>query len=198
MKQAADALRSGTPQELDGAAETQMARDLDRLADALASAVRPADAESQKLTGQRAQAEALRAEIDRLSAAMKQATNSSELTKLRDQYARQLQQVEQFVDQLKREDPSLAAGGVGVTFEGQGMTLSAPGTEAFKQDFAKWDDLRVKAADALAKAESSIDQRLQVNDSKDRLAAGADDRPPAAYQTQVNSYFKALADRKKP
>ena len=31
----------------------------------------------------------------------------------------------------------------------------------------------------------------------DRLAVGVDDRPPAGYQDQVDSYFKSLAGRKK-
>ena len=40
----------------------------------------------------------------------------------------------------------VSSGGSGFTFEGQGMTLSAPGTEAFKQDFARWEQLRQQAS----------------------------------------------------
>ena len=39
---------------------------------------------------------------------------------------------------------------------------------------------------------------LQTRQAKDRLAAGADDKPPAGYQQQVDSYFKAIAGKKKP
>ena len=77
------------------------------------------------------------------------------------------------------------------------MTLSAPGTEAFKQDFAKWEQLRQQATLLLGQAESSLSQRLQVQLARDRLAAGAGDRAPAAYQQQVDQYFKALAIQKK-
>ena len=77
------------------------------------------------------------------------------------------------------------------------MTLSAPGTEAFKQDFAKWDDLRRQATRALDEAESSLSKKLQAQEAKDRLAAGVDDRAPAQYQKQVDSYFKAMASKKK-
>jgi hypothetical protein len=78
------------------------------------------------------------------------------------------------------------------------MTLSAPGTEAFKQDFAKWEELRKQATQALERAESSISRKLQAQQSRDRLAVGVDDTPPAAYQQQVDSYFKALATKAKP
>ena len=78
------------------------------------------------------------------------------------------------------------------------MILGAPGTEAFKQDFAKWDDLRRQATQALESVESSLSKRLQAKESRDRLAAGVDDKAPPAYQKQVDSYFKAIAGKKKP
>ena len=99
---------------------------------------------------------------------------------------------------MRREDPSFAQGGAGFTFEGQGMTLSAPGTEAFKQDFARWEKLRNQATEVLARAETAISKRLQAKEARERLASGADDKPPAAYEAQVNSYFKALAERTRP
>ena len=71
--------------------------------------------------------------------------------------------------------------------------MSAPGTEAFKQDFSKWDALRKQATQALERAESSLSKRLQTKASRDRLAAGVEDAAPASYQQQVDSYFKALA-----
>jgi hypothetical protein len=121
----------------------------------------------------------------------------TDLQRLRDEYARRLREAEDLVRQLRREDPSLSQSGEGFTFEGQGMTLSAPGTEAFKQDFAKWDELRRQATRALESAESSLSKKLQEAQARDRLAAGVDDAAPAGYRQQVNSYFKALATRKK-
>jgi len=123
--------------------------------------------------------------------------SGSDLAKLREEYQRELEKTRDLVDQLKREDPSFAKSGAGFTFEGQGMVLSAPGTEAFKQDFAAWEMLRQQATQALDKAESTLSQKLQSKESKDRLAAGVDDKPPAEYQQQVDSYFKALAAKKK-
>ena len=51
---------------------------------------------------------------------------------------------------------------------------------------------------ALDRVETSLSKKLQEKEAKERLAAGVDDRAPTAYQQQVDSYFKALATRKKP
>jgi hypothetical protein len=121
----------------------------------------------------------------------------SDLARLREEYARQLKQTEDLLDAMRREDATFAQGGGGFTFEGQGMTLSAPGTEAFKQDFAKWDDMRKQATTALDHAEATLSKKLQAQQAKDRLAAGVEDKAPPEYQKQVDSYFKALATKKK-
>jgi hypothetical protein len=83
-----------------------------------------------------------------------------------------------------------------VTFEDQGMTLSAPGTEAFKQDFARWEQLRQQTTQLLVRAESQLSQRMQTKGASDRLAAGADDTPPPRYQEQVDQYFRRLAGKR--
>ena len=122
---------------------------------------------------------------------------SVDVGQVREQLNRQVQEVRALIDQLRKEDPAYAQGGSGLTFEGQGMTLSAPGTEAFKQDFAKWQEMKRQVNAALEQVESTLTKKLQERNAKDRLSAGADDQAPAAYQQQVDSYFKALATRKK-
>jgi hypothetical protein len=125
--------------------------------------------------------------------------SGNDLERLREQYRRQLQDARDFMDQMRRDDPSLARGGGGFTFEAaDGRTSTAPGTEAFKQDFGRWEDLRRQATQALEQAESSLSKKLQAKQAKDRLAAGTDDKAPAEYQKQVDSYFKAIAGKKKP
>jgi hypothetical protein len=117
---------------------------------------------------------------------------------LREQAAREIQEVRELLNQLAREDTSNGHGGSGVTFESpEGMILSAPGTEGFKNDFAKWQQLKSQATQVLERVESTLAKKLQENESKDRLAAGADDKAPAEYQSQVDNYFKALATKKK-
>jgi hypothetical protein len=126
--------------------------------------------------------------------------SAADASRLREEYARQLQQTRDLVDQMRREDPSFARGpGGGFTFEEMpNMGVTAPGTEAFKQDFAKWEELRRQATQALETIESSLAKKLAAKQSKDRLAAGADDTAPPEYRKQVDSYFKAIAGKKKP
>jgi hypothetical protein len=119
------------------------------------------------------------------------------MARLRDEYAKQLEQAQALLDRLRRDEPTAERAGMGFTFEGQGMTLSAPGTEAFKQDFSKWDDLRKQATQALERASTSLSQRLGQEQARDRLAAGIEDKAPAEYERQVDSYFKAIAGQKR-
>jgi hypothetical protein len=285
MQQAADAMRSATEEPRGGRGNTaprssddprtqagpaqELARALDKAADKLSSASGARDGESQKLSDQRARAQALRdklnntsREIERIakagqsgqpaggsrqaaggsqqpagggqqgqsgqngtngqggqgtspgSSSQKSAGDSgrsgegqqggggtgTDLDKLREEYQRELQEAKGLVDQMRREDPSFArGGGGGVTFEAPSTAgLSAPGTEAFKQDFAKWEEMRRQATQALDNVESTLSRKIQAKQAKDRLAAGADDNAPAGYQKQVDSYFKAIAGKKKP
>jgi hypothetical protein len=77
------------------------------------------------------------------------------------------------------------------------MTFSSPGTEGFKQDFARWQQLRDQATAALARVESALSKRLDTQ-AVDRLAAGVDDKAPASYRSRVDDYFKAIAAKKTP
>lgn len=126
--------------------------------------------------------------------------SGTDLEQLRDQYQRQLQETRQLADQMRREDPAFArGGGGGFTFEApNSVGIMAPGTEAFKQDFAKWEEMRRQATQVLENVEASLSKRLQAKQAHDRLAAGADDNAPPGYQKQVDDYFKAIASKKKP
>ena len=120
-----------------------------------------------------------------------------DMSRLREESLRQLRETKALLDDLQRQDPGFSSHGAGFTFEGQGLVLSAPGTEGFKQDFARWETLTRQATQALEQAESALAKKLQANASKDRLAAGLEDKAPAGYQQQVDSYFKAIAAGKK-
>ena len=222
-KKPADAARSaGKDPRAQAGSQQEMARALDKLADKLGGATD----DSRKLSEQLARARDLRDRLDNTSRELqklgqqnaKSGNTSSpqkapgdtgrsgrgesgggqpgggDVARLRDEYARQLKETQ---DLMQREDPGFSRGGAGFTFQGQGMTFSAPGTEAFKQDFARWDDMRRQATTALDRAESSLSKKLQAQESKDRLAAGVEDKAPPEYQKQVDSYFKALAAKKK-
>jgi hypothetical protein len=127
-------------------------------------------------------------------------TPESDAARLGESITREIGRVRELLEQIHREETGRVrqGGGAGSTFEAPGnMVLSAPGTEAFKQDFAKWQELRKQATGALEVAETTLAKRLLEKQSKDRLAAGLDDKAPADYQQQVDSYFKALAGKKK-
>jgi hypothetical protein len=218
----ADAQRAGARSQ----AGQEIAQALERIADQLATAVAPQDDESKQLTAQLAQAQQLREKLEGLTRELERLDreaderqsqdqaanaagrggqgqgaddpNSAELARLRDEMARQVQETREMIESLGRDNPEVAQGGSGFTFESGGMTLSDPGTEAFKQDFTQWEQLQQQLTQALEKAESSLAERLRARASRDRLLSSPDDVPPAEYQQQVDSYFKALATKKKP
>ena len=149
-----------------------------------------------------AKAQQLQQKLDSLTRELRQlqtqgTSESTDRAQLQREAARQLEQTRNLVEQLRKEDPLLATGGPGFTYEGQGMTFSAPGTEAFKQDLSRWESLQDQATRALEQIASTISQRLNVKGgAADRAAAGVDDSAPAAYRPQVDAYFKAIAAKK--
>jgi uncharacterized protein DUF4175 len=204
MQQSAEALRKGAqdPQSLDpkreARAEEQIARDLDKAADLLQAGGNAKDRDSTQLSDALARATELREKLDAITRDLQKPGTSGQRNQLRDEAARELQRAQQLIDDLRRQDPSLRSGGPGFTYEGQGMTFSSPGTEGFKQDFARWQQLRDQATGALARVESALSKQLQDRQAADRLAAGVDDKAPAAYRSRVDDYFKAIAAKKTP
>jgi len=156
------------------------------------------DAGPGRLQDELAKARELRAKLDSLTREVQQAGASGDRKRLQQEAARQLQQVRELIDQLRREDPALASGGPGFTYEGQGMTFSSPGTEAFKQDLARWQELRDQATRALDRMTAAVTRRLADAGRRDRPASGIDDNAPAAYRARVDAYFKAIAAKKGP
>jgi hypothetical protein len=210
----------------EASAQQDTARLLDRVADKLGAATGAGDEEeARKLSSQLARTQELREKLDRVSRALASSATESarnsgggsmqkagesgrtgegrrgagglDMTLLREESLRQLRETRKLLDDLQRQDPGFSKNGAGFTFEGQGMILSAPGTEGFKQDFARWENLKRQATLALEQAGTRLSKKLQANDSKNRLAAGVEDRAPAEYQQQVDSYFKAIAAGKK-
>jgi hypothetical protein len=71
--------------------------------------------------------------------------------------------------------------------------LSAPGTEAWKQDFARWEQLKVQVAAALERLETNSVARLRARDADARLNAGGSQAVPERYRELVDKYYRALA-----
>ena len=89
-----------------------------------------------------------------------------------------------------RQDGGYGAYG---TPEGHEFSRSAPGTEAFKQDYARWESLSKNVKDALEDLESSLANRLSDQRARDRVTAGEDDRAPALYEDAVSRYYRSIA-----
>ncbi|MBI3048724.1 MAG: hypothetical protein HYY76_10490 [Acidobacteria bacterium] len=83
--------------------------------------------------------------------------------------------------------------GVVPDVEGFNPGRSAPGTEPWKQDFAKWDELKVQLAAALERLERTAADRVREQQSRDRLNAGRSQAVPEQYRRLVERYYRALA-----
>jgi hypothetical protein len=205
--------------------QQDLARQLDRLADRLGAARDDKDDTSRQLSAELDRARELRKKLDQVARAFegaegpptsggerrlqkqpseqgrtgegRQGAGGIDLSRLNEESLRHLRDAKELIDQLRRDDPGFSRNGAGFTLEGQGMISSAPGTEGFKQDFARWEALRRQVTVALEQAETTLSTKLQANESKNRLAAGVEDKPPTEYRRQVDSYFKAIAGGKK-
>jgi Domain of unknown function (DUF4175) len=218
---AAGASRKRRAQE---STQQELARQLDRFADRLTAAGGDRNDKSRELSAGLAQARDLREKLEQIARALESADRENRLpagqrgnqkmpgergrtgegrqgaggldmTKLNEDSLRHLRDAKDLINQLRRDDPSFSQNGAGFTLEGQGMISSAPGTEGFKQDFAKWEMLRHQVALALEQAEGTLSRKLQADESKNRMAAGVEDKAPQEYQKQVENYFKALATK---
>jgi hypothetical protein len=200
--------------------QQDLARQLDRLADRLGAARDDKDDTSRQLSAELDRARELRKQLDQVARAFegaeggerrsqkqpgeqgrtgegRQGAGGIDLSRLNEESLRHLREAKELIDQLRRDDPGFSRNGAGFTLEGQGMISSAPGTEGFKQDFARWEALRRRVTVALEQAETTLSTKLQANESKNRLAAGVEDKPPIEYRRQVDRYFKAIAGGKK-
>ena len=81
------------------------------------------------------------------------------------------------------------------TPEGPELSRSAPGTEAFKQDFAKWESLRQGVASAMDRYEAGIAQRLAEREASERVTAPLKDEVPERYSESVIRYYRSLSRR---
>ena len=96
-----------------------------------------------------------------------------ELRQLQQEYARELQDAARMVQGSNAGGAD--RGGRMATPEGHEFSRSAPGTEAFKQDFARWDSLRKGIANAMDRYEATLAQGLAEREAaKDRAKLMSD------------------------
>ena len=220
MRELAEGMRRGDPSAASGGTQREMARALDRMADRMGQTSGARDQEGQQVADALSRTRELREKLGdlqkQIEAVSKQAgeqgspgkgTASPSSARGREsqqppsEAQRQLADLRrQYLDALRQAgtqggDQAQGAGmaNAATTPVGQQMVTSAPGTEAFKQDFSKWESLHKEVRLGLEQLEASLSQRLVESAARDRLRSGADDRAPAAYRGSIDRYFRSLA-----
>lgn len=122
-------------------------------------------------------------------------STAAEVADLQRQLAEQLRETRERVEALSRDNPELRGP---ATPEQWQPSVSAPGTEAFKQDFARWESLKANLLSALERVERSLTTQLREQETRDRLNAGASDAVPDDYRALVERYYRSLAAPRRP
>jgi hypothetical protein len=120
------------------------------------------------------------------------ANGQRRLAELQREYLEELRQAGEVGQRLGQSSPG--SGRAMSTPVDQQMVSSAPGTEAFKQDFSRWETLHKEIALGLEKLEAALSQRVVERAARDRLRAGELARVPDAYRGTVDRYYRALAE----
>jgi hypothetical protein len=107
----------------------------------------------------------------------------------------QMQEAQKLAEGLQRENPNQKGG---TTPEQWQRSVSAPGTEAFKQDFAKWEELKKNLLVALDQTESQLSDQLRARENRERLNAGRHDAVADTYKALVDRYYQSLAAPRSP
>jgi hypothetical protein len=103
----------------------------------------------------------------------------------------QMRQAQKLAEEMQRENPGMQKGGT--TPEQWQRSVSAPGTEGFKQDFAKWESLKKNLLVALDQTESQLSDQLRARENRERLNAGRHDAVADTYRALVDRYYQSLA-----
>jgi hypothetical protein len=204
MRESAQAMRKGTGSQPPGDGNREIARALDQVAEQLGAAAGTRDAESAKLSEQLSRAQELRDRVSRLTRSMEELAKGSQGQPgaqseqgaqgtpgaLQRDVEQQMKQAQELASQLQRETPNQKGG---TTPEQWQRSLSAPGTEAFKQDFSKWEELKKNLLLSLDQTESRLSDQLRARENRERLNAGRHDAVADTYKALVDRYYQSLA-----
>ena len=136
---------------------------------------------------------------DRARAASREAplvAAAAEVAKLQRDVEEQMREAQRLTEDLRRQNPDMQKGGS--TPEEWQRSVSAPGTEAFKQDFAKWESLKKNLMLALEQTESKLSDQLRAREKVDRLNVGRYESAPESYRELVDRYYQSLATPRRP
>jgi hypothetical protein len=192
--------------------QAQTEQDIAKALDRAAAALSGRSGETQALSEQLEQTRAMRERLNELEQQLRDAEarqkgqtgpegregqrgstgsgKGGDVQKLSEQYSRELQRTRETLGRLQGEQRS---GYNMSTPETHEYSRSAPGTEAFKQDYSGWQTLRRDIDLALERYEAAVSSRLDRSAAADRLAAGGSDRVPDAYRRSIARYYQSLA-----
>ena len=107
-----------------------------------------------------------------------------------------MQDAQKLAQEIGKQNPGMEKGGT--TPEQWQRSVSAPGTESFKQDFAAWESLKKNLLVALEQTESQLADKLRARETKERLNAGRHDAVADTYRELVDRYYQSLAAPRRP
>jgi cell division septum initiation protein DivIVA len=119
-------------------------------------------------------------------------TDPEAMARLARELAEAVREAQQLVNRVRVSGDNA---GRGPTPQAHEYTMGAPGTEAFKQDYARWDALRRGVASALERHELAVSAELARRLAAGRLQADALADIPEEYRALVARYYLALAKR---
>jgi len=120
--------------------------------------------------------------------------NGGRLQQLQREVNERMRDAERLADEIRHESPGMQANLDAAWWR----SFSAPGTEAFKQDFARWESLKKNLLVALEDVESRVSGDLRTHETKERLNAGGHEAVSPAYREAVDKYYRSLASPRKP
>jgi hypothetical protein len=119
---------------------------------------------------------------------------SGRLEQLQRDVNEQMREAARLAETLQRDVPGMQAPN---SEEGWWRSFSAPGTEAFKQDFSRWESLKKNLLVALEDVETKLSDELRHRENQQRLNAGGHDAVSEPYRSLVEKYYRSLAAPRK-
>ena len=116
--------------------------------------------------------------------------SAGQLEQLQRDVNQQMQQAARLAESLRRDAPGMQGPD---SEEGWWRSFSAPGTEAFKQDFSRWESLKKNLLVALEDVETRLSAELREHENKQRLNVGGHDAVSESYRSLVEKYYRSLA-----
>ncbi len=202
MRQSAQAMRQAQPgAENSPGRPDELARALDRVAERLGAANGEQDSEAAKLSEQLSRTQELRDRLSELQRSMDALARAGDgkddqppVSRLQRDVDNQMREAQKLAEGVQRENPQMPRG---TTPEQWERSVSAPGTEAFKQDFANWESLKKNLLVALERTESKLSDQLRARENRERLNAGRHDAVAESYRELVDRYYQSLAAPRK-